>query len=167
MRVFSFFVDGELFAVDVDRVQKIARKIEVTFVPCAPDAITGIINLKGRVITVFSLYNLLERGEKNSPQREVCENDLVNIIIFKSLTGDEDQMGLVMDRPGVLVDIEDEMIRVPSLATGAQESYCISGIAEINNTLYRIINIDSIIERYKNNGEKTAENISDGGMYDN
>jgi len=174
MRVFTFFVDGELFAVDVNQVQKIARKMPITFIPAAPDAVSGIINLKGRIITVFSLFDLLERGKKKQTGRaksRAADNveetalaaerpsDVQNIIIFKSFSGADDQMGLVMDKPGVLIDIDDELINIPKLATGKEESYCISGIAEINNTLYRIIDIDSIKEKYKNNGAKTAENI--------
>jgi len=177
MRVLSFYVDDELFAVDVDIVQKVARKIAVTHVPAAPDAITGIINLKGRVITVFNLNELLGRGGKQYIKTPFTERrklqaadllnkkpvnnitaDIVNIIVFKSISGTDDQMGLIMDKPGILIDIDDELIRQPSLATGMEESYCISGIAELDNTLYRIINIDSIIDKYKNNGGKTAEN---------
>ncbi|MCL2443494.1 MAG: chemotaxis protein CheW [Treponema sp.] len=177
MRALSFYVDNELFAVDVDCVQKIARKINITHVPAAPDAITGIINLKGRVITVFSLYDLLGRGsslykktpytDRRKPQAADILNKkpvnngaavIVNIIVFKSNSDTDDQMGLIMDRPGILIDIDDELIRQPSLAAGTEESYCISGVAELDNTLYRIINIDSIIDKYKNIGGKTAEN---------
>ncbi|MCL2440567.1 MAG: chemotaxis protein CheW [Treponema sp.] len=172
MRGFSFYVNDELFAVDVNRVEKIVRKMEITYIPAAPDVISGIINLKGRVVTIFNLNELLGRGIKRynrKPQAlDSRQNitDIVNIIIFKSDSGNEDQMGLIMDRPGVLINIEDELIRVPSLTTGAQESYCISGIAELDNTLFRIINIDSIIDKYKNNGTKSAENIPNGGNYD-
>jgi len=189
MRVFSFFVDDELFAVDVSRVEKVVRKIPITHIPAAPDVIKGIINLKGRVITIFNLCKLL--GQKNKQNSQIPftdrrksaglnlidnslitnktenEADKVNIVIFKSFFGSEDQMGLVMDRPDILINIDDNLIRQPSLATGAEESYCICGIAELNDTLYRIIDIDSIKDKYTNNAEKNSENISNGGIYGN
>jgi len=166
MRVFSFYVDNELFAVDVNLVEKIVRKIPITYIPAAPDAVSGIINLKGRVITIFNLHELL--GHKENQNYTILKSaNIANIVVFKSYSGSEEQLGLIMDRPGTLTIINDEEIRLPSLTTGAKESYCICGIAEIDNMLYRIIDIDSIINTYKNIGSITAENISNGGMYDN
>ena len=186
MKVFSFYADGQLFAVDVDRIQKVARKMAVTHVPAAPDAITGIINLKGRVITVFSLCNLLGRKEKRQVNRRKSKTagsldeiaaasaaanaaaaDVVNIVVFKSFSGMEDQMGLIFDKPGVLINIDDETITLPSLAACAEDNCFFSGIAELDNMLYRIINIDSIIDKYKNIGRNYAENISTGGVNKN
>ncbi|MCL2809798.1 MAG: chemotaxis protein CheW [Treponema sp.] len=144
MKGLSFFVNNELFAVDVNRVEKISRKMTVTKVPSAPDAVIGITNLKGSVVTIFSLYILL--GCKDNKT-----SDLVNAVIFKSFSGNDNQMGLAIDKPGELVEIDDNIINPPSLATGMQDSFCISGIAEFEDRLYRIIDIDSIINRYKSN----------------
>jgi len=110
----------------------------ITPVPTAQNAIVGITNLKGKVVTVFNLNELLGR-EKNS------NSETTNAIIFKSSDG-EDQMGLLIDKTGALVDIDDKNIR--TLATGTEESFCISGIAESWDKLYRIIDIDSIINKY-------------------
>ena len=161
MRVLSFIAGGELFAVDVNGVQKVVRKMMVTPVFAAPDAVIGVMNLKGKVITVFSLTRLLGRYEKRTAQ---YASDTITAVVFKSFPDCEDQMGLSIDKPGDLIEIDDDIIRPPSLATGADESFCISGIAEMGEKLYRIINIDSIIDRYKNNGEETAKNMSNGGI---
>jgi len=75
-------------------------------------------------------------------------SDIANAVIFKA-DSDEDQMGLLIDKTGALVDIDDNSIRPPTLATGAEESFCISGIAEAGDKLYRIIDIDSIINRFR------------------
>ena len=161
MKGLSFLVNEEYFAVDVDIVQKVARKMTITPVPTAPDEIIGITNLKGRVITVLSLYRLLGHMEKRKEEYGV---NIVNAIVFKPVSDNEDQIGLFIDKPGDLVEINDETVRPPSLPTGAEESFCISGIAEVDNRLYRIINIESIESRYKFKGEKTAEIILNGGI---
>jgi purine-binding chemotaxis protein CheW len=161
MRGLSFIEGGELFAVDVDLVQKVVRKMILTHVPAAPDEVIGIMNLKGKVITVFSLTRLL--GRKGKCAGAYADNT-INAVVFKSFSDSEDQMGLSIDKPGDLIDIDDNIICPPSLASGANESFCISGIAEMGERLYRIIDIDSIINKYKNNGEKTAENMSNGGI---
>ena len=147
MRGLSFVVDGELFVVDITLVQKVARKMTVSPVRTAPDAVVGIANLKGSVITLPSLYILLGRKERRVQDRIA---EIVNAVIFKSHSGSEDQMGLIIDETGGLVDISEEIIRPPTLATGAEESVCISGIADVDSKLYRIISVDSIIRRFRN-----------------
>jgi len=156
MKGLSFLVNSEFFAVDVDLVQKVIRKMSVTPVPSAPDEIIGIANLKGRVVTILSLYQLL--GHKERRDRE-SGTRTVKAVIFKTHSGSEDQLGLFIDKPGNLIDIDDNNIRPPSFPTGAEDSFCISGVAEFDNKLYRIINIDTIINRYKFKGEKTADII--------
>jgi len=157
MKGFSFIVNNEYFAVDVDLVQKVTQKMMVTPVPSAPDEIIGIANLKGRVITILSLYQLL--GHKERRNKEYSSR-AVKAVVFKTLSGSEDQFGLFIDKPGDLIDIDNNTIRPPSLPTGAEDSFCISGIAELDNKLYRIINIDSIINKYKFKSEKTIGSIA-------
>jgi len=164
MRCLSFVADNEFFAVDVTLVQKVARKMTVTPVPTAPDAVIGIANLKGRVVTLLSLSHMLGRSRKHTEEPVV---DTVDAVIFKSLSGGENQTGLVMDKPGNLIDIDDETISLPSLTTGAEESFCISAIAEVSDKLYRIISIDSIIESFKYSGEKTGNTMLIGGAENN
>ena len=160
MRCLSFFTDNEFFAVDVTLVQKVARKMTVTPVPTAPNAVVGIANIKGRVVTLLSLCELLGRKKKRTGEPDP---DAVDAVIFKPFSGSGDQIGLVIDKPGNLIDINDDTVSMPSLTTGAEESFCISGISEVDNKLYRIVSINSIIERYKHTGEKTANTMLNGG----
>jgi len=160
MRCLSFFTDNEFFAVDVTLVQKVARKMTVTPVPAAPDVVVGIVNLKGRVVTIFSLSQMLGRRVRRDEDHAA---DVVDAVVFKSFTGGENQIGLVIDKPGNLIDIDDDAISLPSLSTGAEESFCISGIAEVDNRFYRIISVSSIIERYRYTGEKTASTMLNEG----
>jgi len=146
MKGFSFLVNNEYFTVDVDLIHKITQKLMITPVPSSPDEIIGIANIKGRVITIFNLYRLLGHTERRSMEYNY---NVVKAVIFKAHSGSEDQIGLLIDKPGNLIDIDENAIRPPLLATGAEESFCISGIAEVDNKLYRIINIESIINKYK------------------
>jgi len=160
MRCLSFFTGSEFYAVDVTLVQKVTRKMAVTPVPTAPDAVVGIANIKGRVVTLLSLCEMLGRKRKRYGESDSCA---VDAVIFKPFHGGGDQIGLVIDKRGNLIDINDGAVSLPSLTTGAEESFCISGIAESDNRLYRIISIDSIIEKYKHTGEKITDTMLNGG----
>jgi hypothetical protein len=64
--------------------------------------------------------------------------------------GCEDQIGLSIDKPGDLIEIDDDIIC-------AQESFCISGTAEFDDRIYKIIDIDSVINKYNKKSEKADE----------
>jgi len=160
MRCLSFFTGNEFYAADVTLVQKVTRKMTVSPIPTAPDAVVGIANLKGRVVTLLSLCELLGRKRNRDDD---AGSHAVDAVIFKPFHGGGDQIGLVIDKRGKLIDIDDNTVSLPSLTTGADESFCISGIAEADDTLYRIISINAIIERYKHAGEKIANTMLNGG----
>ena len=157
MRGLSFMVDGDFFAADVTLVQKVSRNISVTPVPAAPDTVVGIANIKGKVVTILSLNALLGRNrEKNEGWKAAAGMHQINAVIFKPFTdgGDKDITGLLIDKPGDLIDISENKILPPSTE---EKQSCVSGMAEIDGKLYRIINIGSIIDEFNDGGEIPPE----------
>jgi purine-binding chemotaxis protein CheW len=55
----TFWVGDDLFGVAVEDVQEVTRSHEVTPVPLAPAAVSGLMNLRGQVITVVDLRSRL------------------------------------------------------------------------------------------------------------
>jgi len=161
MRGLSFIADGEFFAVDVTLVQKVAGNMTITPVLTAPDTVAGIANIKGRVVTVLNLAALLGRGIDYEKREKRVHT--VNAVIFKPFTEENDQMGLLIDKPGNLIDISEDRIMPLSSKTGrgadseTSEEICLSGMAEADGELYRIVNVDSIINRFKHGSEHYAE----------
>ena len=144
MRGLSFLADGELFTVDVTLVKKVVRNMAFTPIHAAPGVVAGIANMRGRIVTVLSLAGLLGRDR---------DARAVNAVVFKPLTNGNDQMGLLIDKPGDLVDIdENEILPLPRTAR-EEEKLCISGMTEVEGILYRIINVDSIMSRFKDDAD--------------
>jgi len=155
MRVLSFTVAGEYYAVDVNLVQAVARKMSITPVPAAPIEISGIANVKGRVVTVINLYSLLGYDEKRDDKRG---NTSVNAIVFKSDSADSEHfMALTIGKPGELITIDEKDIKVLSSTAKKEESFCVSRIAEVGKNLYRIVDIESISKKYENNYDSDTE----------
>ena len=153
----SLLADGELFAVDVMRIQKVVRNMAFTPVPAAPDEVVGIANLKGGIVTLISLAELF--GHSRSAKA-------VHAVIFKSSTGENSQMGLLVDSPGNLVTIDETGIIPPHFTAEECEKTFISGLAEVEGMLYRIIDIDAIKNKLKERGKKTANSILQGDIED-
>ena len=68
-RVFTVYVDGERFGMPVNCVQTVFRIEAMTPVPLAHAAISGLLNLRGRIVTAISLR--LRLGMALSPSEEI------------------------------------------------------------------------------------------------
>ncbi len=147
IRGLSFYAGGELLAADVAYVQNIARNLEITPVPTAPRAVAGITNLKGKVVTLLCAPALLKAGAPVRIYKQAAA------IVFKPFSGEDDQMGLIIERPGDLIEIEEADIVPPPLAGGAQAAPYISGVAEVCGALYRVLDAKAIVDSFRNSGE--------------
>lgn len=57
----TFWLDGDLYGVEVAHVQEVLRAQKLTRVPLAPPAVAGLINLRGQVVTAIELRERLGR----------------------------------------------------------------------------------------------------------
>ncbi len=74
----TFYVDGLFFGVEVQRVQEIIRHRELTRVPLASRMISGLINLRGQIVTAIDLrarLGLAERAADELPMNLVVRTD--------------------------------------------------------------------------------------------
>src|SRR5207302_10321916 len=56
----TFYLDKLLFGVELKGVQEVIRSLEMTKVPLAPAVVSGLINLRGQVVTAVDLRRRLE-----------------------------------------------------------------------------------------------------------
>nr|NNM90850.1 purine-binding chemotaxis protein CheW [Bacilli bacterium] len=59
MKLVTFRVDEELYAVNVDSVKSIEKIVPIRPIPHAPEHVVGIMNLRGVVMTVSDLRSIL------------------------------------------------------------------------------------------------------------
>jgi purine-binding chemotaxis protein CheW len=55
----TFFVESQLFGVEVEEVQEIIRDQPTTRVPLAPSSVAGLINLRGQIVPIIDLRRCL------------------------------------------------------------------------------------------------------------
>ena len=60
-----FFLDDEFFALPANRVAEVVRPLPVTSLPNSPEWLCGIANLRGTIISVFSLSQIFNK--KSAP----------------------------------------------------------------------------------------------------
>src|ERR1700736_2650576 len=93
----TFFMMDLAFAVAVHKVQEVIRHLDITRVPLAPDAVSGLINLRGQIILAINGRRCLELGERTATQPSVH-------LILR--IGDE-LISLIVDDLGDVMEFED------------------------------------------------------------
>ena len=71
-----FFLEGYRYGMPLDMVERVAPVVEVTPIPDAPDAVMGIINVRGVVMPVLNLrkkLQLVDRALKLTDQLMICQ----------------------------------------------------------------------------------------------
>lgn len=136
----TFTLDDELFALEIGSVREVMYSIEITRVPRMPKYYTGVINLRGNVVSVIDLKYLLGLGE--------IEKGVDTCIIIVELGNDDDQMQM-----GVLADSVQEVIHFPAEnilpppKIGAKlNSEYIQGVGKRDDEFIIILNIERVLE---------------------
>ena len=94
----TFKVDGLLFGVAVAGVQEVLRYQDMTGVPRAPEAVHGLINLRGQIVTALDLrcrLGMAPRPEDTLPMNVIVRSrgEVVSLLV--------DEIGDVIDTAGL------------------------------------------------------------------
>ncbi len=128
-----FSIDGHRYALPLFTVERIVRAVDVTSLPKAPEMVTGIVNVQGRIIPVVSL-----RQRFGLPVREIGLNDQLIIARTK-----ERYLAFMIDAALDVVTIpEKEVVHAEEILQGMEY---VLGLIKQDDGLIHILDIDSIL----------------------
>lgn len=135
LHLVTFRVGDELFGVSISTVQEIVRVPAITQIPQSPDFIEGVINLRGRIITVLDMNKRLGRPTSERDRRSrilvvECQSRLVGVIV--------DEVREVLKLGG------DRIEPAPSMVAGISNQYIV-GVGKLDGDLLILIDIEKIL----------------------
>ena len=130
----TFYLKDALCGIPLSRVQEINKPSLLTAVQQSPEDVMGIINLRGRIVTVF------DTGKRLSLAPIRKSDDMRNIIV----DADEELVGLMVDQIGNVITIEPERIDSPPANIGAVPGKCFDSVYKTNQTLIGLLSLDSL-----------------------
>jgi purine-binding chemotaxis protein CheW len=99
----TFFLRKQFFGVPVERVQEVIRYQEMTRVPLVPEAVRGLINLRGQIVTAIDLRRCL-----GMPEREVGELPM-NVVVRTA----EGAVSLLVDEISDVLEVGQDAFETP------------------------------------------------------
>ena len=129
-RYLCFSLGNEHFSIPLLQVKEVIGIPEFTTIPYTPNYFCGIMNLRGKVISVIDMRKKLSIASKGLEENSVIVCDLDNITI-----------GILVDSVDYVINIEKEKILPkPDMQSSIKNDY-IEGLIEYKNILIVLINL--------------------------
>ena len=135
-KMVTFTLAGKDYGIDIMKVKEISKAGKFTFVPNSAPYVKGVYNMRGDIISVIDLRIFF-----NQPAKQAGKNDLESMIIVRL---EDHVIGIIVDEIDKVVGISSESVQPPHPLFGDINIKYISGIAENNNHLYVILDVDAI-----------------------
>lgn len=139
----TFRLYDRLMGIDILEVREVNRALDITPVQHAPAYIRGLVNLRGRIITVFDLRTRLGLSPGS------ITGGSHNIILKK------DDIGLLVDGIGDVEGVDDERIKGRPANLDQMGLEFVECVAELRSELLVILSPDRILELPRKKGGLT------------
>ncbi len=136
LQVVGFRIGRETFGVPIALVHEIVRLPEITAVPDAPDYIEGVINLRGRIISVVDL-------RKRFGEKEVRPSKKNRILVAE--VGNK-TVGLIVDAASEVLKIPASEVELPPNVFQDGELNYVTGVGKLQGRLIVLIDLDKVLQ---------------------
>lgn len=132
----TFYLDKLMFGVDLLKVQEVIRYLEIMEIPLAPRVISGLMNLRGQIVTGLDLRRRLEmvdRPEGSFP---------MNVVIHSN----GGAVSLLVDEIGDVVEVDEESFEPPPETLQGRLREVILGVHKLDKRLLHVLDTDKACE---------------------
>lgn len=125
----TFFLDGLCFGVPVRDVQEVLRYQEMTPAPLASDVVSGLINLRGEIVTAINLRRRLEMGPLPDGEQPM------NVVV----RAEGEVVSLLVDEIGDVLDVDPDAFEEPPETVEGVARELIHGVFKLEDRLLLVL----------------------------
>ncbi len=130
----TFFLNGLWFGVEVEAVREVLRADVITRVPLAPDAVAGLINLRGEIVTVIDL-----RRRLGLPPRQ-ASGPAMHVV----LESNGETISLLVDEAGEVVQAGQDSYEATPESLSPEARQLVPGIHRLREGLLHVLALDVV-----------------------
>ncbi|HYL11777.1 MAG TPA: chemotaxis protein CheW [Terriglobales bacterium] len=149
LHIVGFQVGRETYGVPIASLHEIVRLTEITAVPDAPEYIEGVINLRGKIVSVIDL-------RKRFGEKQILANNKKNRILVVESHGR--LTGLIVDSASDVIKIPAEDVEPPPAVFQEGGLNCVTGLGKYKNRLIVLLDMNKLLEQ---RGSKFAEKFAE------
>jgi purine-binding chemotaxis protein CheW len=141
----TFVLQEQFFGVPVRQVQEVIRYQETTRVPLVSEVVSGLINLRGQIVTAIDLRRCL--GMPDRPAEQLPMNVVVR-------TGDG-PVSLLVDDIGDVIDVSQDSYESAPQNMPLRQKELVEGVYKLDGRLLLVLNSERALAAAEADSEAT------------
>jgi purine-binding chemotaxis protein CheW len=129
-------IGGQLFGLPIVRVQDVFIPERLTRVPLAPPEIAGVLNLRGRIVTLIDLRRRFGLGQRD-------DGEPVMAIGVESRA---ESYGLLIDSVGDVLKLDDAAREPNPINLDQRLARVSAGIYRLDGQLLIVVDVDRVLD---------------------
>ena len=146
LHIVGFQVGRETYGVAITSLHEIVRVPEITAVPDAPDYMEGVINLRGKIVSVIDL-------RKRLGELQVAPNRRNRILVVEH---NARLSGLIVDSASEVLKIPSEDVEPAPHEFQEGGLNCVTGLAKYKGRLIVLLDMAKLLDYSGLRGSKAA-----------
>ena len=146
LQIVGFRVGNETYGVPITALHEIVRVPEITAVPDAPEYMEGVINLRGKIVSVIDLRKRFGIKETAASRR--------NRILVVEYNGRLN--GLIVDSASEVLKIAATDIEPPPAVLQEGGLNCVTGLGKYRGRLIMLLDTTKLLESGSLRNQKAA-----------
>jgi purine-binding chemotaxis protein CheW len=145
LHIVGFQVGRETYGVPITSLHEIVRVPEITAVPDAPDYMEGVINLRGKIVSVIDL-----RKRFGEPAKTLNRRNRILVVEHGGRLS------------GLIVDSASEVIKIPAADVEASPTVmqdgglnCVTGLGKYHGRLIVLLDMTKLLDNGSARKEET------------
>jgi len=129
-------IGGQLFGLPILRVQDVFMPERLTRMPLAPPEIAGVLNLRGRIVTLIDMRGRLGLDKRN--------DGAASMAIGVESRGES--YGLLIDSVGEVLKLDDNAREANPINLDPRLARVSAGIHRLEGQLLMVVDVDRVLE---------------------
>jgi len=129
-------IGGQLFGLPIVRVQDVFIPERLTRVPLAPPEIAGVLNLRGRIVTLIDLRRRFGLGQRDGGEA----------VMAIGVESRAESYGLLIDSVGEVLKLDDAAREPNPINLDQRLARVSAGIYRLDGQLLIVVDVDRVLD---------------------
>jgi purine-binding chemotaxis protein CheW len=147
LQIVGFRVGRETYGVPITAVHEIVRVAEITAVPDAPDYLEGVINLRGKIVSIVDLRKRFGEAAAHPSNK--------NRILVAEVNGK--LLGLVVDSASEVLKISRSQVETPPALVQEGRLNCVTGVGKLQERLIILVDLARLLPAAESQSRMDAD----------
>lgn len=141
--VLLFRMGEEWYAVKVSDVREIFQEYAITTIPCVPDFILGVVNVRGEILSITDLAKMMRLGSVD------WDSGLVPPAIV--ISNGSVVTAMIVDEIGDIAEVASDAIEPPVSIIDRAQAEFIAGSVYIEGSMVGLVGVERVLEPIESN----------------